>query len=44
MDKGIIAGVPLSTYYPELSGHYLFCVTETKTKEDLETLVSEMTS
>jgi glycine dehydrogenase subunit 1 len=44
MDKGILAGVPLAPYYPALSGHYLFCVTETKTQEDLDALVAEVTS
>jgi len=44
MDRGILAGLPLEPYYPALSDHYLFCVTETKTKEDLDALVLEMTS
>jgi len=37
-----VAGLPLEPYYPELADHYLMCVTETKTKEDLDHLVKEM--
>ncbi len=44
IQRGILAGVALSPYYPELSGHYLFCATETKSRQDLDTLVAEMTS
>jgi glycine dehydrogenase subunit 1 len=44
IDKGIIAGLPLDSYYPELKNHYLLCVTETMSKEDLDTLAREVTS
>ncbi len=37
--KRIIAGLPLECYYPELSNHYLLCVTETMSKEDMDNLV-----
>jgi glycine dehydrogenase subunit 1 len=37
--KGIIAGLPLECYYPELPDHYLLCVTETMSKEDMDELV-----
>lgn len=37
--KHIIAGLPLECYYPELSNHYLLCVTETMSKEDMDGLV-----
>jgi len=40
--KGIIAGLPLECYYPELSDHYLLCVTETMMKKDMDELVSEI--
>jgi glycine dehydrogenase subunit 1 len=40
--KKIVAGLPLETFYPELAGHYLFCATETLSKEDLDTLVREV--
>jgi glycine dehydrogenase subunit 1 len=43
-EKKIVAGIPLSTYYPELHDHYLLCVTETKSREDLDELVKEVTT
>jgi glycine dehydrogenase subunit 1 len=42
--KKIVAGVPIECYYPELSGHYLFCATETSAKEDLDLLVKEVSA
>jgi glycine dehydrogenase subunit 1 len=44
LKKGIVAGLPLSLYYPELPRHYLICVTETKTKEAMDKLVMEVQS
>jgi len=44
LKRKIIAGLPLVRFYPELSDHYLICVTETKTKEDLNALVKEVIS
>ena len=41
--RGIIAGLPLERYYPGLKGHHLLCVTETKTREQLDQLVEELT-
>ncbi|ACL22047.1 Glycine dehydrogenase (decarboxylating) [Desulfitobacterium hafniense DCB-2] len=38
----IIGGLELSRFYPELDQHLLFCVTETKTKEDIDRLVAGM--
>ena len=43
LGKKIVAGIPLSIYYPELQEHCLLCVTETKTREDLDELVKEVT-
>ena len=40
LQKRILAGIPLECYYPELAHHYLMCVTETITKEDMDTLVA----
>jgi glycine dehydrogenase subunit 1 len=40
--KGIIAGLPLECYYPELCDHYLLCVTETMSREDMDRLVNEI--
>jgi glycine dehydrogenase subunit 1 len=42
LKKGVVPGIPLSTYYPELRDHYLLCVTETKTREDMDALVKEV--
>ena len=39
LEKKIVAGLPLAPYYPELTNHYLLCVTETCTKEDMDALV-----
>ncbi|GCE26801.1 glycine dehydrogenase [Dictyobacter alpinus] len=36
----IIGGYPLAESYPGMDNHMLFCVTETRTKEDIDTLVS----
>ncbi len=38
----IIAGLPLECYYPELSNHYLLCVTETVSKEQMDRLVERI--
>jgi glycine dehydrogenase subunit 1 len=42
IEKGIVPGIPISSYYPELANHYLLCVTETKTREDMDALVKEV--
>jgi glycine dehydrogenase subunit 1 len=42
LTRGIVPGIPLSKYYPELAGHYLLCVTETKTREEMDALVKEV--
>jgi glycine dehydrogenase subunit 1 len=42
--KGIVAGLPLGAYYPELENHYLLCVTETMSRDDLDTLAREVAS
>ncbi len=44
LDKKIVAGLPLATYYPELTDHYLFCVTETRSREDMDNIVREVKS
>ncbi len=44
LEKKIVAGLPLAPYYPELSSHYLLCVTETRTREDIDALVREVKS
>lgn len=42
LTKGIIGGVKLSRFYPDLDNSMLLCVTETKTKESIDRLVSEL--
>jgi glycine dehydrogenase subunit 1 len=44
IEKKIVAGLPLGAYYPELKNHYLLCVTETMSRDDLDTLAREVTS
>ena len=38
-DRKLVAGLPLAPYYPEIPDHYLLCVTETKSKGDMDALV-----
>ncbi len=38
LEHGIIGGLDLETYYPELGPAMLFCVTETKTREQIDAL------
>ena len=44
MEKRIVAGLPLGRHYPELDRHYLLCVTEVRTRQDLDDLVKEIAS
>ena len=44
LQKKILAGVPMVCYYPELANHYLLCVTETRSKDDMDALVKEVQS
>ena len=37
--SGIIGGLDLSHFYPDINNAMLLCVTETKTKEDIDNLV-----
>jgi len=39
LKKGIVGGLELSKYYPELSNCLLFCVTELNTREEIDKLV-----
>ena len=38
--QGIIGGLDLGQYYPELAGNMLLCVTENRTKEQIDALVA----
>jgi glycine dehydrogenase subunit 1 len=44
LEKKIVAGLSLEAYYPGLVNHYLFCVTETKSKEEMDCFVKELVS
>ncbi len=41
-DRGMIGGYDLSRDYPELENAALFCVTEARTRDDIDTLVSAL--
>jgi glycine dehydrogenase subunit 1 len=43
MDAGIMAGVPLGAWYPELSDCFLVAVTEKRTKQDIDRWASTLT-
>jgi glycine dehydrogenase subunit 1 len=38
-ERKVVAGLPLAPYYPDLRDHYLLCVTETKSREDMDSLL-----
>jgi len=42
LDQGFVAGLALGPHYPELEGCTLLCVTETRSREDLDTLAEAM--
>jgi glycine cleavage system P protein (glycine dehydrogenase) subunit 1 len=42
LEKKLIAGLPLEPYFPKYKECYLLCVTETKTREDLDAFVKEV--
>ena len=42
LEQGFVAGLPLAPYYPELADHYLLCVTETHSKQDMDSLVEAL--
>ncbi len=44
LEKKIVAGIALTPYYPELANHYVLCVTETRSKEEIDALVREVQS
>ena len=41
-DRSLIGGYDLSRDYPELENAALFCVTETRSREDIDTLVTAL--
>lgn len=42
LERNIVAGLPLARWYPELPDHYLFCVTEVMSRDDMDALVREV--
>ena len=44
LEKKIVAGLSIAPHYPELANHYLLCVTETRSREDMDVLVREVRS
>lgn len=40
--QGIVAGVPLADFYPELGNTLLVCATETRTPQDIDTYVENI--
>lgn len=42
LSKGFIGGLDLSTYYPQLKDCMLVCVTEIRTKEEIDQFILEM--
>jgi glycine dehydrogenase subunit 1 len=44
VDEGLVAGVPLDRYYPELDNTLLVAVTETATREKIDRLVAGLGS
>ena len=43
-EAGIIGGLDLSRFYPDINNAMLLCVTETKTKEDIDNLASAVSN
>ncbi len=44
LEKGIVAGMDLGRFYKEYAGSYLFCVTETASREVLDEVIWELRS
>jgi glycine dehydrogenase subunit 1 len=42
LKKKIVAGLELGGYYPNLKGKYLFCVTETVSRETMDAIIAEV--
>lgn len=43
LDYGLIGGLPLGRYYPDLDRHWLVCVTEMRTRAQIDHLVDAVT-
>jgi glycine dehydrogenase subunit 1 len=42
LKDNILGGLDLGIYYPELAGHMLFCVTEKRTRQEIELLAQRL--
>jgi len=42
LSEGIIGGLPLGKYYPDMDNAMLLCVTEQRTKDDIDALVAAL--
>ena len=42
MEKGIVAGIELGRFYDQYQGAYLFCVTETVSRQTLDKVIDEV--
>jgi glycine dehydrogenase subunit 1 len=42
LEHGILGGLPLGRFYPDLSDGWLVCVTERRTREEIDSLVSHL--
>jgi glycine dehydrogenase subunit 1 len=42
LDAGILGGLPLGRFYPELSDGWLLCVTENRTRQDIDRLAAAL--
>jgi len=40
----LFAGIPLAPHYPDMAGHYLFCATETVSRQAMDLLAKEVQS
>ena len=43
VDAGLLAGIPLGKWYPDLAACFLVTVTERRTKEEIDALVTQLT-
>lgn len=44
LEKKIVAGFKIEPFYPDLKNHYLFCVTETHSRKEIDKLMKEVSS
>ncbi len=43
IQEKIVAGIPLSNFFQELKEHYLLCVTECKTRQEMDEFIEKVT-